>query len=652
MDKNIYKLRLFLLDLPRDIKLIISLAVDSLLCIFTVLVAFYLRLGEFPTLKNALIIPSFLSIIFAIPVFYFSGLYRTIFRYSGWPAMLTVSKSIIIYGFLFSTCITLFSFRDVPRTIGIIQPLLLFFMVGGSRALIRYWIGDLYRIRIKKSNLPRAAIYGAGNSGRELLLALKNNNKFIVSCFLDDDKDKQGRVLAGKQIYAPSSLDYLVKNKNISYLLLALPRINSSQRIKIIKRVSKFNLSVRTLPNLVEIANGNISSSNLMELEIDELLGREKVDPDKLLLQQNIIGQIVIVTGAGGSIGSQLCREILSHRPKTLLILDSNEYSLYKILNELNILNKDELIEIIPLICSIQDTNYINSIFKTWLPNTVYHAAAYKHVPIVEHNLAEGLKNNVFGTLTIAKASIKTKVKNFVFISTDKAVRPTNVMGASKRLGELCLQGLFANQKKKETKFSMVRFGNVLDSSGSVIPKFRKQIKERNPITLTHPDISRYFMTIEEAAELVIQAGAMADGGEVFLLDMGESVKIYDLAVKMINFSGLQLKDEKNPNGDIEIIITGLRPGEKLYEELLIEDNSLPTKHPKIFKAQESFVPWNQLHVEIQFLKDFIFENNINGIISILTKLDIGYNPPKKIVDWFFNENIKKSSKNIRNPTK
>lgn len=651
MDKNIYKLRLFLLDLPRDIKLIISLAVDSSLCIFTVWVAFFLRQGEFPTLKNALI-PSILSIIFAIPTFYFSGLYRTIFRYSGWPAMLTVSKSIIIYGFLFSILITLFSFRDVPRTIGIIQPLLLFFMVGGSRALIRYWIGGLYRIRIKKSNLPRAAIYGAGNSGRELLLALENNNKFIVSCFLDDDKDKQGRVLAGKQIYPPSSLDYLVKNKNISYLLLALPRINYSQRIKIIKKVSKFNLSVRTLPNLVEIAKGNISSSNLMELEIDELLGREKVDPDKLLLQKNIIGQIVIVTGAGGSIGSQLCREILRLRPKTLLILDSNEYSLYKILNELNILNKEENIEIIPLICSIQDTNYINSIFETWMPNTVYHAAAYKHVPIVEHNLAEGLKNNVFGTLTIAKASLKTKVKNFVFISTDKAVRPTNVMGASKRLGELCLQALFANQKEKETKFSMVRFGNVLDSSGSVIPKFRKQIKERNPITLTHPDISRYFMTIEEAAELVIQAGAMADGGEVFLLDMGESVKIYDLAVKMINFSGLQLKDEKNPNGDIEIIITGLRPGEKLYEELLIEDNSLPTKHPKIFKAQESFVPWNQLRVDIQSLKEFIFENNIKGIISILTKLNMGYNPPKKIVDWFFNENIKISSKNIKNSRK
>ena len=647
MDKNINKLRLFLLDLPRDIKLIISLAVDTSLCIFTVWIAFYLRLGEFLTLKNQLIIPSFLSIVFAIPVFYFSGLYRTIFRYSGWPAMLTVSKSIIIYGFLFSTCLTLFSFRDVPRTIGIIQPLLLFFTVGGSRALIRYWIGNLYRIRIRKSSLPRAAIYGAGNTGRELLLALENNNQFVVSCFLDDDKDKQGRVLAGKKIYSPGSLESLVENENISSILLALPRINPSQRIKIIRKVSKFNLAVRTLPNLVEIAKGNISSSNLMELEIDELLGREKVEPNKFLLQRNIKDQIVMVTGAGGSIGSQLCREIMKINPKKLLLLDSNEYSLYKIVNELTGLNQIKTPEMVPLLCSIQDKENINSIFNTWKPNTVYHAAAYKHVPIVEHNLSEGLKNNVYGTIIVAKASLNTNVDNFVFISTDKAVRPTNVMGASKRLGELCLQALFANQKIKKTKFAMVRFGNVLDSSGSVIPKFRKQIKERSPITLTHPDICRYFMTIEEAAELVIQAGAMSEGGDVFLLDMGKPVKIYDLAVKMINFSGLQLKNKNNPNGDIEILITGLRPGEKLFEELLIEDNSLTTKHPKIFKAQDNFLPWNELSSEIDYLEKSVYKNDVKNIMLILTKLVTGYNPPTKIVDWIFNENINKTSKNI-----
>ena len=321
--------------------------------------------------------------------------------------------------------------------------------------------------------------------------------------------------------------------------------------------------------------------------------------------------------------------------------MDSNEYSLYKLQNELNILNNSEDIEIIPIICSIQDEKNINLIFKTWLPETVYHAAAYKHVPIVEYNIAEGLKNNVYGTLNLARASLKTKVKNFVFISTDKAVRPTNIMGASKRMGELCLQALYANQKEKDTKFSMVRFGNVLDSSGSVIPRFRKQIKERIPITLTHPEISRYFMTIEEAAELVIQAGAMSEGGDVFLLDMGEPVKIYDLAIKMIQFSGLQLKDKDNPDGDIEIKITGLRPGEKLYEELLIEDNSLPTKHPKIFKAQENFIRWDQLKMEIQSLENYIDKNDVKNIFIILKRLVDGYNPPKKIVDWIFNENIK-----------
>ena len=647
MNVKINKLRLFLLDLPQDIKLIISLGVDSFSCVLTIWIAFYLRIGKFVPLEKFLILPSILSIIFAIPVFYFSGLYRTIFRYSGWPAMLTVSKSIIIYGFIFSTFITLISFKDVPRTIGFIQPLLLFFATGGSRALIGYWIGNLYRIRINKSNLPRAAIYGAGNVGRELILALENNDEFLVSCFIDDDKEKHGRVLAGKPIYSPKSLDFLVKNKNISYLFLALPRINYSQRIKIIKKVSKYNLSVRTLPNLVDIAKGNISSSNLMELGIDELLGREKVDPDEILLQKNIRDQIVLVTGAGGSIGSQLCREILKFKPNKLLILDSNEFALYKLLGELNSINDEELIKIIPLLCSVQDKKNINSIFKTWLPNIVYHAAAYKHVPIVEYNLAEGLKNNVFGTLILAKAALSIKVEQFVFISTDKAVRPTNVMGASKRLGELCLQALFANQEIKYTKFSMVRFGNVLDSSGSVIPKFRKQIKDRRPITLTHPEISRYFMTIQEAAELVIQAGAMSDGGEVFLLDMGKPVKIYDLAVKMIQFSGLKLKNENNLNGDIEILITGLRPGEKLYEELLIEDNALSTNHPKIFKAQDNFIPWIQLSIEIEALKKYIYKNDIKKVLSILTKLVTGYKPPKKIVDWKFNENIKKNSDSI-----
>ena len=644
MKSKIDILRLYLLDLPKSSKIIISLFVDTALCILTIWLSFYLRLGELFPIKN-LILPSLISILFALPTFYLSGLYRTIFRYSGWPAMLTVSKSIFIYSFVFSLFITIITLKDVPRTIGIIQPLLLFFAVGGSRAVVRFWIGELYQARLNKPNLKNAVIYGAGNSGLELLQALENNKELKVSCFLDDDKEKQGRVLLGRKIYSPDYLNLLISKEHISYLLLAIPNISRKQKREILNKVSKFNLSVRTLPSLGDIAKGKINTDDLIFLEIDDLLGREKVKPDENLMMKNIKNKTVLVTGAGGSIGSQICREILKIKPKILLILDSNEYSLYSILNDLNFLNNNKPIEIIPLLASVQDGDKIKTILNTWKPQTIYHAAAYKHVPIVEHNLAEGVKNNVFGTLTIAKAALEKGVSDFVFISTDKAVRPTNVMGATKRLGEICLQALFAEKSFNQiTKFSMVRFGNVLDSSGSVIPKFRKQINERQPITLTHPEITRFFMTIKEASELVIQAGAMAKGGEVFLLDMGQPIKIYDLAKKMIKLSGLQLKDRYNPNGDIEILITGLRPGEKLYEELLIENKSLPTVHPKIFKAQDDFISWPSLKKEIDFLEKAVLINDLEKIIETLKKLVKGYNPPGEIVDYIFNEKLKKNT--------
>ena len=644
MKSKIDILRLYLLDLPKSSKIIISLFVDIALCILTIWLSFYLRLGELFPIKN-LILPSLISILFALPTFYLSGLYRTIFRYSGWPAMLTVSKSIFIYSFVFSLFITIITLKDVPRTIGIIQPLLLFFAVGGSRAVVRFWIGELYQARLNKTTLKNAVIYGAGNSGLELLQALENNKELKVSCFLDDDKEKQGRVLLGRKIYSPDYLNLLTSKEHISYLLLAIPNISRKQKREILNKVSKFNLSVRTLPSLGDIAKGKINTDDLIFLEIDDLLGREKVKPDENLMMKNIKNKTVLVTGAGGSIGSQICREILKIKPKILLILDSNEYSLYSILNDLNFLNNNKPIEIIPLLASVQDGDKIKTILNTWKPQTIYHAAAYKHVPIVEHNLAEGVKNNVFGTLTIAKAALEKGVSDFVFISTDKAVRPTNVMGATKRLGEICLQALYAEKKfNKITKFSMVRFGNVLDSSGSVIPKFRKQINERQPITLTHPEITRFFMTIKEASELVIQAGAMAKGGEVFLLDMGQPIKIYDLAKKMIKLSGLQLKDKYNPNGDIEILITGLRPGEKLYEELLIENKSLSTVHPKIFKAQDDFISWPSLKKEIDFLEKAVLINDLEKIIETLKKLVKGYNPPGEIVDYIFNEKLKKNT--------
>ena len=641
-------LRLYFLDLPRISKLILSISVDSFLCFLAVYGAFYLRIGQFEELNYPILLAFSISILFAIPTFFFSGLYRTIFRYSGWPAMLVVSKSIFIYGLLYAFLLTLLGFEGIPRTVGAIQPLLLFFMVGSSRSIVAFWLGDLYKNRLKSSNLPRALIYGAGRVGRDLVLTLKNSNNLNVIGFIDDDPKKYLRLLCEKQIFNLKDLPELVSKKKVSLLLLAMPSASREKRNLIIQEALKYKLAVRTCPDLINIADGKIDSTNLVDLGIEDLLGREKVEPDQNLMKKNIESKVVLVTGAGGSIGSQLCREVLQIKPKKLLLLDSNEFSLYSILNELDIANDSYGVEIIPLLASIQDKKTIQLILNSWKPSTVYHAAAYKHVPIVEHNLSEGVKNNVLGTLSIAQASLDYGVSDFVFISTDKAVRPTNVMGATKRLGEICLQALFQNKDNdKQTKLSMVRFGNVLDSSGSVIPKFRKQIQDRTPITLTHPDITRFFMTIKEAAELVIQAGAMAYGGDVFVLDMGEPVKIYDLAKKMIQLSGLKLKNKDNLNGDIEILITGLRPGEKLFEELLIGNNPLPTIHPKIFRAQDEFIKWNKLEESLKVLEEMIEDNNTERILSILEKLVHGYKPSKKIVDWIYNEKLKKQNQSF-----
>ncbi|MDC3176072.1 polysaccharide biosynthesis protein [Prochlorococcus sp. AH-716-D13] len=642
MSSKFKELRIYFLDLPSLWKLFLSIFVDSLLCFFTVIISFFLRVGTFSPINYPLLLATTISVTFAIPIFFVSGLYRTIFRYSGWPAMLAVSKSVFVYGIFYIFLVCFISFEGIPRTLGIIQPILLFIAVGVSRSFIAYWLGDMYKKRLSKVNIPRALIYGAGRVGREVVLASNKKNNINIVGFIDDDPKKWSRLLCGKQIYSLMDWDELIKTKNVSHIILAIPFSQRNKRNLIIKKAINNHLAVRTSPDLSEIAIGNNDSLKLLDLGMDDLLERKKVKPDQKLLQKNIKSKTVLITGAGGTIGSQLCRVIIKNNPNKILILDSNEFSLYTLLSELEILNIDNLVEIIPLLASIQDQNIIDNIFKTWRPDTVYHAAAYKHVPIVEHNITESLKNNVLGTLTIAKSSLANQVLNFVFISTDKAVRPTNFMGATKRLSEICLQALFDSKKGIHiTNFSMVRFGNVLDSSGSVIPKFRKQIKEKSPITLTHPEITRFFMTIEEAAELVIQAGAMASGGDVFVLDMGEPVRIYDLAKKMIQLSGLELKDKVNPYGDIEILITGLRPGEKLFEELLIGNNPLPTIHPKIFKAQEDFINWQKLEKELNILENFIQNNDLQNILKLMKKLVSGYSPSGKIVDFTFNEESK-----------
>ena len=641
------------LALPRHAKRIIVLLVDVSLCVLTVWLAFYLRLGEFISLSGTAFWAVALSIVFALPIFIVSGLYRTIFRYSGYPAMFAVARAIGVYGLLYASVITAVGITSIPRTVGLIQPLLLFLAVGGSRALARYWLGGMYQSHMHVAALSKALVYGAGSAGRQLVSALDNSLEMRVIGFLDDDGRLHGQVLNSKPIFSPTDLPKLIESKGVTHVLLAIPSASRRRRNKILKKIGHHKVAVRTLPSFADLAEGRVTTSDLRDLDIDDLLEREAVAPNHILLAKNISSKVVLVTGAGGSIGSELCRQIIKLKPKKLLLVEMNEYALYAIHSEVESLREGlgdlDCNLILPLLASVQDKDRMLEIMDTWRPDMVYHAAAYKHVPMVEHNLAEGVKNNVIGTLITAQIAIDKGVSDFVLISTDKAVRPTNMMGASKRLAELCLQALYANQasasvaqgEKRKTKLSMVRFGNVLDSSGSVIPRFRKQIRSGSPITLTHPEIKRYFMTNVEAAQLVIQAGAMAKGGDVFVLDMGKPVKIADLARRMIELSGLTLRDKFNPEGDIEILVTGLRPGEKLYEELMLGDNPQPTKHPKIQRAQDPFIHWDQLEADLKTLKLLLAHNDIEMIIAMLTKLVAGYQPSSGVVDWVFSERIR-----------
>jgi len=505
-------------------------------------------------------------------------------------------------------------------------------MIGATRAFARVWLGDQYQSILRHAARPKVLVYGAGTAGRQLADAMANSLEMKVIGFLDDDSRLHGSALNGLPIYNPSDLPNLVTTLNVSNVLLALPSITRHRRNEILAQIRESHVSVRTLPSLVELAQGKVSISDLRELDIDDLLGREPVAPDAILLAKNIADKVVLVTGAGGSIGSELCRQILNVGPKRLLLIEQSEFALYAIHQQLEEALNGRAIDLLPLLASVQDEARMREIMSTWRPDTVYHAAAYKHVPLVEHNPAEGIKNNVQGTLKTALIAIENQVSDFVLISSDKAVRPTNIMGASKRLSEMVLQALAA--AGSSTKLTMVRFGNVLGSSGSVVPRFRQQIRDGGPITLTHPEITRYFMTIPEAAQLVIQAGAMAKGGDVFVLDMGQPVRIYDLACRMVELSGLSIRDEKYPDGDIEIMISGLRPGEKLYEELLIGDNPKHTSHARIMKAHEDFLAWPLLEQKLNALETALNDNDVGAVRSMLEQLVSGYRPTGDIVDW------------------
>ena len=483
-------------------------------------------------------------------------------------------------------------------------------------------------INSKKKNV---IVYGAGQAGKQLVASLKNNLEFNIIGILDDNEHLSKKVLLGKKIYSLSNLEKLVTSNNVNMIFLAMPSISRSRRSQIIKKLNQYQLIVKTLPSISQIIDGRVTVSDIKDLNIDDLLSRKEVEPDINLLNKNIYKKIVLVTGAGGSIGSELSRQILKLKPSKLLLLELNEYVLYKIYEELKTFDKRS--KILPLLVDSQDQKKLELIFKTFKVNTVYHAAAYKHVPLVEENICAGVKNNVFSTLAVAKASINKKVSNLVLISSDKAVRPTNIMGASKRLAELCMQGIYNNTKNLKTNFSIVRFGNVLESSGSVIPKFKKQIIEEGLVTLTHKNITRYFMTATEAAQLVIQAGAMGKNSEVFVLDMGKSVKILDIINKMVNLLGFKIKNKKNSTGDIEIKIIGLRPGEKLYEELLIGNKPQNTHHPKIKKINDPFIPFNQLEKKLKKLKYLINKNKADEVKKLLNKIIKSYKTNSKIVD-------------------
>lgn len=611
-----------ILQISRTRKRFLALTVDVLLCVSTVFFSFYLRLGEWTLPDGPQWFSVAASLLFAIPLFISFGLYRAIFRYAGWGAFVAVMRVGVIYTLFYSAMFTLIGVVGVPRTVGLIQPILLFLAVGTSRAFARFWLGGGYQVMMRMGEARRTLIYGAGSAGRQLAAAMTDSKEVYVVGFIDDDESLQGNVLNGKMIYSPRNLERTISELNVSDVLLAIPSASRKRRNEIVEAISATSTAIRTLPGLMDLAQGRVKVNDLRELDIEDLLGRDAVSPNHILLGKNIANKVVLVTGAGGSIGSELCRQILRLKPEKLLLVELNEFALYSIHQELEKgLTNPGMgnVDVLPLLASAADETRMRSILSTWKPHTIYHAAAYKHVPLVESNPVEGVRNNVFGTLVTAQLAEACGVKDFVLVSTDKAVRPTNVMGASKRLAEMVLQAMSARQKA--TRFTMVRFGNVLGSSGSVVPLFRKQIREGGPVTVTHQEITRYFMTIPEAAQLVIQSGAMAAGGEVYVLDMGDPVKIIDLARRMIELSGLSVRGDGNPDGDIEISTTGLRPGEKLYEELLIGENPVRTNHPRIMKAQEHFLKWELLMPKIAEVKDCISQGDAEKLVEKLREL-------------------------------
>jgi len=644
----------------------VQLVADVVLLSVAMWAALFIRLsGEgwvWPTGNQAWLF--LLAPLIAIPVYIKMGMYRAVMRHFGNEALVGIAKAVTLGFCGFAVAVLILRDADwevlFPRSVFFSYWAMSLMLIGGLRLLARqYFMGDWWisGLPVSRTVEPQGgkpvAIYGAGESGNQLLASLRLGRLYRPMAFIDDDPTLVDRNIGGLHVYHSADVARMIKHTEVKELFLAIPSATRARRQEVLASLQQYPLHIRTIPGIMDLASGKVKVDDLQEVDIADLLGRDAVPPDQSLFERCIRDKAVMVTGAGGSIGSELCRQIILSAPKILVLFEHSEFALYEIHSELSgyIRTRKLQVVLIPILGSIRNYRRLQDVMSAWEINTVYHAAAYKHVPMVEHNVAEGIMNNVFGTLNTAQAAIKCRVENFVLISTDKAVRPTNVMGSTKRMAELVLQALSAEQAPRlwgedsqinqlnRTRFTMVRFGNVLGSSGSVIPLFREQIRRGGPITVTHPDITRYFMTIPEAAQLVIQAGAMGQGGDVFVLDMGEPVTIVELARKMIMLSGLTVRDEVNINGDIGISFTGLRPGEKLYEELLIGDNPETTSHEKIHRANEDLVPWNDLLLVLDTLRQAIREDDYDTVRKTLLETVQGYKPANGIVDLIYEQN-------------
>ncbi len=626
--KMLYQFFKPLMGLHRNTKRIISMLADCCILFNAWLGAYYLRFDNFAVLSDEAFVLSFLAVaFFTLIVFRILGLYRAVVRYIGLRSMLTVAVGTIISGVLLRMA-TDANAVLYSASVNLNYIFFSFVGIGGSRLLLR----EIVSVGGRHAH-HKVLIYGAGASGRQLLLALASSVEYRAVAFVDDDPSLKGVMIKDVKVYSPDCITDVVAKYGISKILLAVPSTSRTVRAELIQRLEPLGLPVLTIPGMADLVDGKMKIDELQDVKIEDLLGRDAVTPIPSLLTANITGKVVMVTGAGGSIGSELCRQIILQSPLKLVLFEASEFSLYEIDKELSstITNRQLDVQLLPTLGTVMDQQRLQGIMQSYQVHTVYHAAAYKHVPLVEFNVIEGLRNNLFGTWHTAEAAIASGVETFVLISTDKAVRPTNVMGTTKRLAELTLQALAKRQQN--TRFCMVRFGNVLGSSGSVVPLFRKQIKKGGPITLTHEDITRYFMTIPEAAQLVIQAGAMGEGGDVFVLDMGEPVKIYDLARKMVHLTGLEIKNKQNPQGDIEIKITGLRPGEKLYEELLIGEDEKPTRHPRIKAANEVCLNWTDMQALLSELSEAALNYDLTKIRALMLSAPTGFNPTDGICD-------------------